>query len=80
MGNIYKKTLFKILDPVLELNKKELMELREIANNYRQSATQNPGVEMAIYKLLIRTVNLCQFVDWIFSDELGKELEQNKTG
>ena len=62
---LYKATLRGIIEPIFELNKKELDELREFAEEQHQLAKQNPSVEMAIYKTLNRIANLKYFVDCI---------------
>jgi len=73
MRIIYRTVLFKILEPVIVLDKGAL---REYIDNMELSDTKFIHVEAGVRDMLNRVLGLMELADWMFSntppEDLGK--------
>jgi hypothetical protein len=71
MTNIYKTILFKIVEPIVVLDKEDL---RKYIKSIKQKPTVNTRVELGVCSMLERILALIILADWVLSNEPPEEL------
>ena len=77
MTDIYKK----ILEPILSFESDDLRKLAFVIENVKPENDDNISYmqRIQVVEVLNRVARLKDFADWIFSDELGEELDELAT-